>query len=209
MEVAEVHEQQPRPTVSPDEILSKARSRVSKLEAAIQMLDGEDPALAGLQEALLKAKNPAKVPSLKDQVASNRALHHPREEESRRCQSQSGRCRCGPRQVAQRIGGWREECCTVARRVEQVDNVRPHGARSEFPNSSRRGVRAGASPISGGRTHRRECVAQFDARQSHRSWVGVASSPGGVARVAAGAGRVEKCVCQRQQISSQPRKQTS
>ena len=62
--------QQPRPTVSPGEILAKARSRVSKLEAAIQVLDGEDPALAGLQEALLKAKNQAKVPSLEDQVAS-------------------------------------------------------------------------------------------------------------------------------------------
>ena len=42
------------------------------------------------------------------------------------------------------------------------------------------------------RIHRRECVAQFDARQ--HSWVGVASSPGGVARVAAG--RIESaCVC--------------
>ena len=42
---------------------------------------------------------------------------------------------------------------------------------------------------------RRECVAQFDVLQSHESWVGVASSPGGVARVAAGAGRVESaCV---------------
>ena len=58
------NDQQARPTVSPDKILFKARSRVSKLEAAIQMLDGEDPALAGLQEALLKAKNQAKVPSL-------------------------------------------------------------------------------------------------------------------------------------------------
>ena len=62
--------QEPRPAVSPDEILSKARSRVSKLQAAIQLLDGEDPALAGLQEALLKAKNQAKAPSVEDQVAS-------------------------------------------------------------------------------------------------------------------------------------------
>ena len=98
----------PRPTVSPDEILSKARSRVSKLV---------DPALAGLQEALLKAKNQAKVPSLEDQVCVNRALHHPREEESRRCRSQSGRCHRGPRQVAQGIGGWREVSCTVARTI--------------------------------------------------------------------------------------------
>ena len=40
----------PERPVTSDEILSKARSRVSKLEAAIQILDGEDPALEGLQK---------------------------------------------------------------------------------------------------------------------------------------------------------------
>ena len=34
------------------------------------MFDGEDPALAGLQEVLLKAKKQAKAPSLEDQVAA-------------------------------------------------------------------------------------------------------------------------------------------
>ena len=55
--------------MAPDEVLSKARSGVSKLEAAIQVLDGEDPAVAGLQETLQKAKNQAKAPAHEDQVA--------------------------------------------------------------------------------------------------------------------------------------------
>ena len=106
MAMAEVHGngrssangQQPRPSVSPDEILSKARSRASKLEAAIQVLDGEDPALAGLQE-VVEGQDSSESTFSRRPGCVHRALHHPREEEIRRCRSQSGRCHYGPRQV--------------------------------------------------------------------------------------------------------------
>ena len=112
MAVAEVHERPATtPTVSPDEILSKARSRVSKLEAAIQILDGEDPALGRVAGGLAEGQESSESTLSRRPGCVNRALHHPREEESRRCRSQSGRRHCGPRQVAHGIGGWRAASC--------------------------------------------------------------------------------------------------
>ena len=56
--------------------------------------------------------------------------------------------------------GWARECFFCFPRLDFV---------CVFLNSS--SGKKKASPISGGRTHRRESVAQFDARQSHRSWL--------------------------------------
>ena len=69
MAVAEVHE---RPATSPNSVSRRnsLQGKITSLQARGGNSDGEDPASAGLQEALLKAKNQAKAPSLEDQVAS-------------------------------------------------------------------------------------------------------------------------------------------
>ena len=46
----------PKPNLNPDEQLKAAQARVVKLEAAIVALGDKDPAVAGLKEALAKAR---------------------------------------------------------------------------------------------------------------------------------------------------------
>ena len=51
--------------------MERARVRVAHLEAAVQLLDVEDPALPPLREALMKARAQASAPPLTDQIASS------------------------------------------------------------------------------------------------------------------------------------------
>ena len=50
--------------------MERARVRVAQFEAAVQLLDVEDPALPPLREALMKARAQASAPPLTDQIAS-------------------------------------------------------------------------------------------------------------------------------------------
>ena len=59
------------PAPSPEEVIERARVRVAQLEAAVQLLDVEDPALPPLREALMKARVQASAPPLTDQIASS------------------------------------------------------------------------------------------------------------------------------------------
>ena len=56
------------PPIHPDERLARARVRVGQLESAIKVLDPGDPTLPVLQEALKKAQQQAKTPSLESRV---------------------------------------------------------------------------------------------------------------------------------------------
>ena len=56
------------PPIHPDKRLARARVRVGQLESAIKVLDPGDPTLLVLQEALKKAQQQAKTPSLESRV---------------------------------------------------------------------------------------------------------------------------------------------
>ena len=51
----------PKPNLNPDEQLKAAQARVVKLKAAIMAIGDEDPAVAGLKEALAKARAQAQL----------------------------------------------------------------------------------------------------------------------------------------------------
>ena len=59
----------PKPNLNPDEQLKAAQARVVKLEAAIIALGDKDPAVAGLKEALAKARAQAQLLPVQDLIA--------------------------------------------------------------------------------------------------------------------------------------------
>ena len=64
----------PKPNLNPDEQLKAAQTRVVKLEAAIMAIGDEDPAVAGLKEALAKARAQAQLRPVQDRIAHTEAF---------------------------------------------------------------------------------------------------------------------------------------
>ena len=64
----------PKPNLNPDKQLKAAQARVVKLEAAIVAIGDEDPAAAGLKEALAKARVQAQLRPVQDWIAHTEAF---------------------------------------------------------------------------------------------------------------------------------------
>ena len=61
-------------SLNPDEQLQAAQARVVKFEAALMAIGEEDPAAAGLQEALSKARLQAQVRPVQDRITHTEAF---------------------------------------------------------------------------------------------------------------------------------------
>ena len=64
----------PKPNLNPDEQLKAAQTRVVKLEAAIIAIGDEDRAVAGLKEALAKARAQAQLRPVQERIAHTEAF---------------------------------------------------------------------------------------------------------------------------------------
>ena len=64
----------PKPNLNPDEQLKAAQTHVVKLEAAIMAIGDEDLAVAGLKEALAKARAQAQLRPVQDRIAHTEAF---------------------------------------------------------------------------------------------------------------------------------------
>ena len=139
-----------REVKNPDDDAAALQGRIEKLEKAIEVLGADNPEAQGLVSALKKVRAQSHSQSaIGVRLDSCRAFVEREGAQSQEHNGSGTRARVGQIAISSR-GSSR------TRRVEQVDSVCPHGARTEFPDSGQRRVRVGASSISGGTTLRRE-----------------------------------------------------